>query len=94
MTICYIDQVVSELFGRNFNSQFVRYGSWFEVFLYLNIGDGGWGSIENIIAYLQITFAVRGPFESKILIHYSGCWGQLSKQGTYTFNVDVWVDLP
>jgi len=34
------DKVFSELFGGNFNSQFFRYGSWFEAFLYLNIGDG------------------------------------------------------
>jgi len=34
------DKVFSELFGRNFNSQFFRSRSWFETFLYLNIGDG------------------------------------------------------
>jgi len=35
------DRVFSELFGRNFNPQYLRYRSWFEAFLYLLIGDGG-----------------------------------------------------
>ena len=42
MTSCsYFDKVFSERFERNFNSQFFRYRSWFEVCLYMNIGDGG-----------------------------------------------------
>jgi len=39
--LLFFDKVFSELFGRNFNSQFFRYRSWFEASLYLNIGDGG-----------------------------------------------------
>jgi len=35
------NRVFPELFGRNFNSQFFRYRSWFEAFLYLLVGDGG-----------------------------------------------------
>jgi len=34
------DRVFSERFGRNFNPHFFTYRSWFEVFLYLLIGDG------------------------------------------------------
>jgi len=43
------DRVFSELFGRNFNPYFFRYRSWFEVFIYLHIGDGGgwWAPFES-----------------------------------------------
>jgi len=30
---------------------------------------------------------------SSLLTNYSCCWGPLWKQGTYTFNVDVWAPL-
>jgi len=35
------DRVFSERYGRNFNPQFFRYGTWFEAFLDLLLGDGG-----------------------------------------------------
>jgi len=36
------------------------------------------------VRYLHITIAIGGPFRSKVLTHYSCCWGPLSKQSTYT----------
>jgi len=40
------DRVFSERFGRNFNTQFFGYRSWFEAFLYLLIGDGGVAALK------------------------------------------------
>jgi len=40
------DKVFSELFGKNFNLQYFRYGSWFESFLYLLIVDGGGAALK------------------------------------------------
>jgi len=63
------DRVFSELFGRNFNPQSFTYRSCFVAFLYLLIGDGGWGRFERKVAYLHITISVVGHSESKVLAH-------------------------
>jgi len=77
-----LDRVLSELFGRNFKSQFFTCRSWFEAFLYLLIGDGGGVTLKvryvhiKVAAggplkasYLHITAAFGGPFESKVFAH-------------------------
>jgi len=59
------NRVFSELFGRNFNPQFFRYRSWFEVFLYLLIGDGGGVVVKG--RYLHLTVAVGVPLKAYYL---------------------------
>jgi len=79
------DRIFSELFGRNFNPQFFRYRSWFEVFLYLLIGDVGGVAVKG--QYLHITVVVGGPFESIVLAHYNCCLGPLCKHITCTLQL-------
>jgi len=50
---------------------FCRYRSWFEVFHYLVIRDGGGVALKGW--YLHITVAVGGPFASILLARYSCC---------------------
>jgi len=54
---------------------FFRYGSWFEAFLYLLIGNGGGVALKG--RYLHITAAVAGPFDSIVLTYYDCCLGPL-----------------
>ena len=64
---------------------FFRYGSWFEAFLYLLIGGGGWVALKG--RYLHIAAAVGGPFENTLLARYTCCWWPLWKLRTYTLKL-------
>ena len=37
--------------------------------------------------YLYTAVAAEGLFETRLLTHYSGCWGPLQKQSTYTLHL-------
>jgi len=80
------DRVFSELFGRNFNPQFLRYRSCFEAFFICSL-EMVVGRFEMTVAHLHITVAVWGLFDSIVLEHYNCCWGPLWKQGSYTLQL-------
>ena len=48
-----------------------------------------WGLFENMAFHNII--AAGGHFESKVLTYYSGCWGVLWKQSTYTLQLRWWA---
>ena len=50
----HCDRAFSKLFGRNFNPQFFRCGSWFEAFIYLLIGDGGCFLLKGRYFYIKV----------------------------------------
>jgi len=64
---------------------FFRYGSWFEAFLYLLIGNGGGVALKG--RYLHITAAVAGPFDSIVLTYYDCCLGPLWRHIIYTLQL-------
>ena len=73
------DTVFSELFGTNFNRQFIYVTEVsFKVFLIC---------ILEISLHWVSTLLSKRPFESRALTHYSGGWGHLWKQSTYTFEL-------
>jgi len=70
--------------------KFFRYASWFEVFLYLLIGDGGGVPLK--WRYLHITVAVGSPFESKVCINCNiAVWGPLKARN---FSLQLLLGAP
>jgi len=57
--VLLLDWVFLELCGTNFNPQFLKYWSWFEVFPYLHITVAVGNSLETELLHTAV--AVEGP---------------------------------
>jgi len=87
------DRGFSELFGRNFNPQFLRVEVGLKLFFICSLKTvvgslwkQGTSKLKLLleaplkVRYLHIIIAVGGPFESKVLTYFSCGWGPFASK--------------